>query len=67
MKNLHEINKEQIGFDILNPPHKNKLIEMDKCVICGCETIYPKNMHIDYRYNYVEGAGQLCIECSKKI
>ena len=41
--------------------------EMDSCVSCGCETIYPKRMHIDYRFYYVEGAGQLCKECYEKI
>ena len=42
-------------------------VEMDECVSCGKETIYPKNMHIDYRYNYVEGSGQLCQECADRI
>jgi len=41
--------------------------EMDKCVSCGKETQYPKHMHIDYRYYYVEGAGQFCKECYDKI
>jgi hypothetical protein len=40
---------------------------MDVCVDCGKTTIYPKNIHIDYRMNYVEGAGQLCSECYNKI
>ena len=42
-------------------------VEMDLCVNCGEETKYPKNMHIDYRYNYVEGAGQLCDNCAIEI
>jgi hypothetical protein len=41
--------------------------EMDLCINCGKETPYPKNMHIDYRMYYVEGAGQLCIDCYNKI
>lgn len=40
---------------------KNNPIE--KCVICGAETAYRFNDHIDYRFNYVEGAGQLCEKC----
>jgi len=46
---------------------KNNPIE--KCVICGAETAYRFNDHIDYRFNYVEGAGQLCVKCggSKEI
>ena len=42
-------------------------VEMDLCVSCGKETEYPKNAHIDYRFHYVEGAGQLCKECYDKI
>jgi len=40
---------------------KNNPIE--KCVICGADTQYRFNDHIDLRYNYVEGAGQLCSKC----
>jgi recombinational DNA repair protein (RecF pathway) len=35
----------------------------DKCVMCGEKTAYDELDHIDYRYFYVEGAGQLCPEC----
>ena len=42
-------------------------VEMDKCIFCDKETQYPKNTHIDYRYNYVEGSGQLCKECADRI
>ena len=35
----------------------------DKCVLCGAETPYDESVHIDYRYGYVEGAGQLCSGC----
>ena len=40
--------------------------EKDKCVLCGCDSPYEKNEHIDYRFCYVEGAGQLCKECWNK-
>jgi hypothetical protein len=40
--------------------------EKDKCVLCGCDSPYEKNEHIDYRLYYVEGAGQLCKECWNK-
>ena len=40
--------------------------EMDKCIVCGVETNEPKDKHIDFRYNYVEGAGQLCSKCAEK-
>ena len=35
----------------------------DCCVICGNETLYDFSDHIDMRYGYIEGVGQLCIEC----
>jgi hypothetical protein len=35
----------------------------DKCINCKCETLYDKETHIDFRLGYVEGAGQLCLDC----
>ena len=35
----------------------------DTCVLCGEVTPYKRSTHIDYRYGYVEGAGQLCKSC----
>jgi hypothetical protein len=35
----------------------------DKCVMCGEETLFDSTDHIDMRYGYVEGAGQLCVSC----
>ena len=40
--------------------------EMEECIVCGVDTNEPKDKHIDYRYNYVEGAGQLCSKCAEK-
>jgi hypothetical protein len=37
---------------------ENNPIEL--CVICGKETPYRFNDHIDFRTGYVEGAGQGC-------
>ena len=42
------------------------LQEMDECVVCGVATNEPKDKHIDFRYNYVDGAGQLCGKCIEK-
>lgn len=36
----------------------------DKCVMCGKETKYDETTHIDFRSNYIEGAGQLCNDCA---
>jgi hypothetical protein len=41
--------------------------EKEKCVMCGRETPYTKNTHIDLREYYIEGAGQLCEKCYKEI
>jgi hypothetical protein len=39
---------------------------VDKCVLCGEDTAYRYNDHIDVRIGYIEGAGQLCIKCWNK-
>ena len=39
----------------------------DKCVTCGSETQYDEFDHIDLRYFYVEGCGQLCPRCFDDI
>ena len=36
------------------------------CILCGKETTVDVNTHIDFRTGYVEGAGQLCIECHQR-
>jgi len=41
--------------------------EMETCISCGAVTNEPKDKHIDFRYNYVEGAGQLCSKCAEKF
>ena len=41
--------------------------EKDKCVKCGEITMYEKNVHIDRRMGYIEGAGQLCVSCDKEF
>ena len=48
----------------LQSEFKNNPIE--KCVICGTDTQYRFRTPIDFRYNYVEGAGQLCNKCANK-
>ncbi len=39
----------------------------DKCVSCGDESHYDREEHIDFRIGYIEGAGQLCLDCYDKI
>ena len=38
----------------------------EDCILCGTKTTTLKTTHIDYRTGYIEGAGQLCIECYTK-
>lgn len=35
----------------------------DKCISCGKDTLYNSDTHLDMRYGYIEGTGQLCINC----
>jgi len=37
------------------------------CSLCGKETKYYKDMHVDLRENYIDGAGQFCDTCIDKI
>ena len=41
--------------------------EKEICIFCKKELPYSKDINIAVRYYYVEGAGDLCIECSNKI
>jgi hypothetical protein len=36
---------------------------VEKCILCGVDTPYAFNDHIDYRTGYIEGVGQLCHSC----
>ena len=44
----------------------NKPIK-DKCVMCDEDTLYNKHDHVDFRVGYIEGCGQLCLECYDNI
>lgn len=35
----------------------------DSCILCGKETPYEFDTHIDNRVGYIEGMGQLCSTC----
>ena len=42
-------------------------MEKEKCVICGNETEYYLTTPIDFRENYIEGAGQVCPSCANRV
>ena len=41
--------------------------EYEKCISCFEITNISKSTPIDQRLNYIEGAGQLCDPCKKRI
>jgi len=45
---------------------KDEFDMFEQCIMCGVETTVLKTTHIDFRYGYVEGAGQLCRDCYLK-
>jgi hypothetical protein len=48
---------------------ENQNNPIDKCVICGKDTPYRFNDHIDIRIGYIEGGGQGCFQsqiCSQE-
>ena len=40
--------------------------EIEICVSCGAETSYKKGDDVTHRHDYIEGAGQLCLECGQR-
>lgn len=46
---------------------KHRGDEYEICIICKCKTNVRRDQPIKDRYGYVEGAGQLCYECYKKL
>lgn len=41
--------------------------QYEQCVLCRKITDIPIELAIDYRAFYLEGAGQLCYNCFKKL
>ena len=39
----------------------------DKCVVCKKDSRHNKDEHIKVRIGYIEGAGQLCLDCYEDI
>jgi hypothetical protein len=56
-----------VGTDHLSCVLENENADkVELCVLCGAETPYKFYEHIDMRYGYVEGCGQLCEKCYDK-
>ena len=50
-----------------NWPMKNEEEnEIEICICCGKETNHKKGDDVTHRHDYIEGAGQLCLECGRR-
>jgi hypothetical protein len=58
------------GYDhlscTLEVENKKRVNEFEHCIMCGVETAVKIGTHIDMRYGYIDGAGQLCPACWNK-
>ncbi len=55
-------------IQFMNDPIEIDLMpKTEKCVSCGIDTKIPIDLHIDMRLTYIEGVGQLCIDCWKRL
>ena len=75
MDSIHSKNKKPIKFVerqdpdhpyCTNWPMNEEKNEIEICVSCGKETKYKKDDDVTHRHNYIEGAGQLCLECDQR-
>ena len=75
MDSIHSKNKKPIKFVerrdpdhpyCTNWPMSEEENEIEICISCGKETKYKKSDNITYRQDYIEGAGQLCLECGQR-
>ena len=59
-----------VGYDhltcILEKENESRQNDYDTCVVCGKVTPYLRSTHVDMRYCYIEGSGQLCEDCYNK-
>jgi hypothetical protein len=58
-----------VGYDHLGCVLKQETEDMkkiEKCVLCGKETAYLRSTHVDMRIGYIDGSGQLCMDCYNK-
>ena len=45
---------------IIKTDNDFEVVPFEKCIVCEKETTIPKNLNVNYRYNYIDGNGQLC-------
>ena len=61
-----EENEEKMTRKVLKEVMFEEENEIEICVSCGKETKYKKGDDVTHRHNYIEGAGQLCLECGQR-
>ena len=49
------------------PSLLTKLGNKDKCNLCNDDSLYDRTEPINERIGYIEGAGQLCLDCYEKV
>jgi hypothetical protein len=65
---LYNDRKKHKYYEYINKKY-NFMLEInpndiyETCIMCGRKTETLKTTHIDFRYGYVEGAGQMCRDC----
>lgn len=47
--------------------NKKKISQYESCILCGKNTGILQNTPVWGRQNYIEGCGQLCEECARKL
>lgn len=56
----------KVGHDMGGSYEYTEMVDgesYDKCVLCNKVTHYKTSTHIDMRFGYVEGVGQMCKDC----
>lgn len=53
----------QLAQDMRDVEEYRKDNPIEKCVMCGNDTAFRLNEHVDSRTGYVEGIGQMCQKC----
>ena len=61
-----EEKEEKMVRKVLKEVMFEEEVEIEICISCGKETKYKKDDDVTHRHDYIEGAGQLCLECAQK-
>lgn len=62
-----KMKSEYAGGNRLKSEKIQEKRQYEQCVLCRRLTDIPIGLEVDYRAFYMEGAGQLCYDCFKKL